>query len=175
MKSPILFIWMLAGLFAPHLAAESPVPFLAGNWKLLGDRGTDLSPWKTLDVAIAVDRDRVVIRRHFASGDRAIDTEMSLDVSNPVNIVPVPSWVDNRHIGAYIGGDRSEHIHAAWIDDGRILRTDADLVLDTQQGARKVYILTDYKISPSGNQLTIVELRSTRPIPIVYVLQRSRP
>ena len=96
-------------------------------------------------------------------------------MSRSVSVVPVPWWTDNRHIGAYIGGDRTEKVRARWLDDGRILRTDADLVLDGQQGPRAVNILTDYKVSPSGGRLTVVQLRSTRDIPIVYIFNRVSP
>ena len=177
MKTHNHSIWLLLTCLtlALHADPAPAVPSLAGTWTFVPERSTDLSPWKTLTISIAVDDHHVEIRRHFANGDRATDSTVALDMDQTVNVVPVPWWMDNRHLGAYIGGDRTEKVRAGWIDDGRILRTDADLILDAQQGPRKVNILTDYKLSPSGAQLTIIELRSTRPIPIVYVLQRSHP
>jgi len=174
------FIWICLAALATSLLADPapplpPVPTMAGDWTFVPDRSTDLSPWGTLDLGIVIDGSDVTVRRHFANGDRTTDTVMKLDLDLAVNVVPVPWWMDNRHIGAYIDGDRTEHVRASWVDDGRILRTNADLVLDAQQGPRSVNVLTDYKISPSGNELTVIELRSTRPIPIVYVFRRSPP
>ena len=172
--------WVVAAFLAllwgvPARADGDSSPGLAGKWSLDPARSTDLSPWKTFDLAITVDGPKVTIRCALASGSRAIDTVAALDLSRPVSVVPVPWWTDNRHIGAYIGGDRTERVRARWLDEGRILRTDADLVLDGQQGPRAVNILTDYKVSPSGGRLTVVQLRSTRDIPIVYVFNRVNP
>ncbi len=173
---------IIIGLQAPGSIAraagstpDAAIPPLSGDWELVPERSTDLSPWRTLVVHIAIDGDRVTIRNQFASGNRAIDTVAAFDLSNPSNVVRIPWWSDNRHIGAYIGGDRNERIRGRLIDGGRILRTEADLVLDTQQGERPVNILTDYKISPSGSELAITQLRSTREIPIVYILHRVSP
>ena len=81
-------------------------------------------------------------------------------------------WPDNRHIGAYIGGDKTKRVRAEWLDDRRILRLSTDLVLDTQQGSREVNILSDYKVSAQGSELILTELRSTRNRPTVYVFTR---
>jgi len=160
---------------AQPVPPSEPVPSLAGTWTLLPDLSTDLTPWKTLDLTIAIAGPSITIKDSFAAGARAIDTVAQLDLSRPVSLVPIPWWADNRHIGAYIGGDRTERVRARWVDDQRILRTEGDLVLDTQQGSRAVNILTDYQISPSGNQLTVIQLRSTREVPIVYVFKRVSP
>jgi hypothetical protein len=156
-------------------AADAGSPQFAGTWRLVPERSTDLSPWKTFDMTISVDGPRITIRNKLASGNRAIDTLEVLDLSREISLVPIPWWTDNRHIGAYIGGDRAAHDHASWLDESRILRTDANLVLDSQQGPHPVNILTDYKLSPSGSRLTMVQLRSTRDIPIVYVFSRVNP
>jgi len=58
------------------------------------------------------------------------------------------------------------------MDGGRLLRLSSDLVLATQQGERAVNILSDYKVSANGAQLSLLELRSTRNDPIVYVFHR---
>lgn len=162
----------------PAAAAEGAAlaaPSLAGTWRLLPKLSTDLTPWQALDIVIAVDGPRVSIQDKFAAGTRTIDTLALLDLSRDVSVVPIPWWTDNRHIGAYIGGDRTERVHARWLEGGRIFRTDADLVLDTQQGPHPVNVLTYYTLSASGDQLTVFQLRSTREIPIVYILKRISP
>jgi len=68
-----------------------------------------------------------------------------------------------------VEGDRAQGVR---LDDGRILRLSTDLVLETQQGPRSVNILSDYKVSASGTQLTLTELRSTRNQPVVYIFNR---
>lgn len=160
-----------AGLFSRLAAADSSA--LAGHWRFDPARSTELSPWKDYDLTIAVDGDRVTLHRRLAWGRRAFSDTMTFAVSAAVNVVPMALWPDNRHLGAYLGGDRTARVHAAWLDAGRILRLSTDLVLSTQQGDRAVNILSDYKVTANGALLTLTELRSTRNRPIGYVFTRA--
>jgi hypothetical protein len=95
-----------------------------------------------------------------------------VDLTKAENVIPVSMWPDNRHIGAYIGGDKTKHVRGEWLDGGRVFRLNTDLVLTTQQGDRQVNILDNFTISTNGQLLTLIELRSTRTRPVVYVFQR---
>jgi len=180
MTNPMIRISRHAGIVAvllftlsaasPLAAAESP---LAGTWRFDRARSTELSPWQDYVLTLTVDGDRVTFARQLGAGRRGFADAMTIDVSRPDNIVPVPMWPDNRHLGAYISGDRTKHVRAAWLDGGRILRLSTDLVLSTQQGDRAVNILSDYKVSANGAVLTLTELRSTRNRPVVYVFNRA--
>ena len=154
---------------AQPAAAASP---LQGRWQFDPARSTDLSPWRTLDLDFTVDGPRVILRRSFGWGRRTYSEELTLDLRREVNLVPVPMWPDNRHLGAYAGGDQIKRVRASWLEEGRLLRLSSDLTLDTQQGARAVNILSDYKVSASGTVLTLTELRSTRNRPVVYTFIR---
>lgn len=162
-------ILVLVFLSSLAIAGASP---LAGTWRINAAKSTDLSPWGAFDLVIKVDGSHLTLTRHLAAGRRTYDDVTSLDLTKPVNLVPVAWWGDNRHLGAYIGGDRTKRVRAELLDDGRILRTSADLVLATQQGERAVNVLTDYKVSANGARLTLVEQRSTRNQPVVYVFER---
>jgi len=153
-------------------AAEPAAKLLAGTWRIVPARSSDLSPWRAFDLVVTAEGSRVTLTRRLAAGRRAYDDVTALDLSQPVSRVPVAWWGDNRHLGAYIGGDKTKTVRAELLDGGRILRTSADLVLATQQGERAVNILTDYKVSANGARLTLVELRSTRNEPVVYVFDR---
>lgn len=156
------------GLFA---ADAPPVSPLAGHWKIDLARSTELSPWKDYDLTIALEGDAIVFRRSLAWGIRAFADGMTVHAGR-TDTVPVEMWPDNRHLGAYISDDHQQRVHAEWLDDRRLLRLSTDLTLETQQGARAVNILSDYKVNVSGSQLTLTELRSTRNRPIVYVFNR---
>jgi hypothetical protein len=158
-------------LVIPAIAAVSP---LAGTWRFDPTRSTELSPWQDYTLTVTVDGVRVAIQQQLGAGRRGFADTMNLDTSKPDNVVPVTLWADNRHIGAYIGGDKTKHVRAEWLDGGRILRLHTDLVLSTSQGDRAVNILSDYKVSANGAVLTLTELRSTRNRPIVYVFHRAK-
>lgn len=168
---------LLLALATAALAAAADLPApghpLAGTWHFDAARSTELSPWRDYVFTLTVDGDRVTIARQFGSGRRQFADTQTIDLSRLDNDVPVTLWPDNRHLGAYIGGDRTKHVRGEWLDAGRILRLSTDLVLSTQQGDRAVNILSDYKVSANGTRLTLTELRSTRNRPVVYSFTRA--
>jgi hypothetical protein len=159
-------------LFCSQLRAADSSP-LIGQWRIDLARSTELSPWKNFDLSIAVHGSAVTIERKLAWGRRTFVDAIEFDTSKKENVVPIEWWADNRHLGAYIGDDKNRRIHAEWLDNRRILRLSTDLNLETQQGVRPVNILSDYKVSTNGAQLTLTELRSTRNRPVVYVFNRA--
>lgn len=170
-------------LFARTVAAADPSAVasakadaspLAGTWKFDAAHSTELSPWKTYDLTIAVAGSLVTIDRKLAWGRRDYTDRLALDLTKPETAVTIDWWPDNRHLGAYVGDDKSKRVRATLLDAGRILRLSSDLVLETQQGPRAVNILSDYKVSANGAQLTLTELRSTRNRPVVYVFTRAK-
>jgi hypothetical protein len=170
MQHTKLLSFLLLLACATPVCASSP---LAGTWRFDASRSTELSPWSNCVLTISVDGDNVTIERQLGAGRRGFADTMTIDVSGAENTVPVPMWPDNRHIGAYIGEEHTKTVHAQWLDEGRILRLSTDLVLSTQQGDRSVNILSDYKVSANGSQLTLIEVRSTRSRPITYVFNRT--
>lgn len=164
----------LFGLGAAAAAATPATTALVGTWRVDPARSTELSPWKTFDLTIALAGDTVTLERRLAWGRRDFTDRLVLDTAQPEIAAPIDWWADNRHLGAYIGSDRTRRIRPQWLDGGRILRLSTDLVLETQQGPRAVNILSDFKVSASGAQLTLTELRSTRNRPVVYVFTRAK-
>lgn len=172
MPSPRI-LFLLSFFVALNLnAAENPASPLAGTWRIDLSRSTELSPWKGYDFTLSVDGDTVTLHRKLGWGRRQFSDTIAIDTTRADNVIPVEMWPDNRHLGAYIGGDKTMRVRAEWLDDRHILRLSSDLVLDTQQGPRDVNILSDYKVSANGSRLTLTELRSTRNRPVVYVFNR---
>jgi hypothetical protein len=166
LKYLLPFLLLAAG---PLAAAEHP---LAGSWRIDLARSTELSPWKDYELTISTAGDSVTIGRRLAWGRREFADTMTVSPAT-VTTVPVAMWPDNRHLGAYIGGDRTKRVRTEWLDAGRVLRLSTDLVLATQQGDRPVNILSDYKVTANGAQLILTELRSTRNRPVVYLFTRA--
>lgn len=170
-RRPFLAL-LLVTILAQFAHATDTSP-LSGSWRFNAERSTELSPWRAFELTIHVEGDRVTIERRLGAGRRQFTDAMTIDTKNAENVVLVEMWPDNRHLGAYVGGDRSKRVRATWLDDGRILRLNTDLVLSTQQGERAVNILSEYKVSANGDQLTLTELRSTRNRPVVHVFNRA--
>lgn len=170
MNARLLLLCSVLCLAAAPASAGSR---LDGRWQLVPARSSALNFWKTFQIAIATEGNQVVLTRTLAYGDRAAREVFELDVTKPDNRVPLEWWADNRYMGLYIGGDGAKHVRATWIDDGRTLRLDSTFVVTTQQGERTVNILSDYKVSLAGDELTLIELRSSRLQPFVYVFKRA--
>ncbi len=151
---------------------EIVAPALAGHWRIDLTRSTELSPWKGFDLIIAAQGSSLTVERKLSWGRREFVDRIALDLTQREHVLPIDWWADNRHLGAYIGTDHTRRVRAEWLDGQRVLRLTTDLVLDAQQGPRAVNILTDFKVSASGSQLTLTELRSTRNRPVVYVFTR---
>jgi len=168
--SLLVFALLLSVGFCRVSAAPSP---LAGTWTIDLARSTELSPWKSYDLTINIVGDTVTFERRLAWGRREFRDRLVLDLTQPETVAPVEMWPENRHLGAYIADDHVKRVRATWLDGQRILRLSTDLTLSTQQGDRTVNILSDYKVSANGAQLTLTELRSTRNRPVVYVFHRA--
>lgn len=174
MRSYLLLAALLLGSLLPRIHAAAPATSLiAGTWHIDLAHSTELSPWKDYELTISVDGDAITLHRRLAWGRREFTDAMTVRTDRAEKI-PVEMWPDNRHLGAYIGGDRTKTVRAEWLDDKKVLRVLTGLVLDTQQGARAVNIFSNYKVSASGTMLTLTELRSTRNRPTVYVFTRVK-
>lgn len=151
------------------LAAAHP---LAGSWRLQPELGTDLAAWRALDLIVDVDGDQVSLTRQFAAGRRTFEDVTTLDLSKPATVIPVEMWPDSRYLGANIGGDKTKTVSGQWVGDGNVLRLNTDVVLATQQGDHPVNVLGTYTVSTNGERLTLIEVRSTRTQPLVFVFKR---
>jgi len=154
--------------FAHSLDADKFI----GEWQFDREQSTDLSPWSRCVLTIAQDGDQLTISRTLGGGRRTHVDVIPLDVTKEVNVVAQTWWIDNRHIGAYSPHDALKIVRAKTLDDGKLLRLETDLVLETQQGPRDVNIISQYQISPDGDVLIVTDLRSTRPRPVVHVFNR---
>ncbi|MCF3650264.1 hypothetical protein [Synoicihabitans lomoniglobus] len=145
---------------------------LVGTWAFDAARSTDLSPWRSSQLTISRIGDQLTIARDLTTGRRNHHESMTLDLTAESTTVAVPWWADNRHLGAYTEPDSTKTVRAKFVDGDRVLRLETELTLETQQGPRDVNILSQYEVSPDGRVLTVFDLRSTRPRPVVHVFQR---
>ena len=129
-----------------------------GKWQFNKEQSTDLSPWSRSDLEIAQAGDQLTISRTLRGGRRTHVDVIPLDVNKEVNVVPQGWWIDNRHIGAYSPHNATKIVRAKTIDDGKLLRLETDLVLETQQGPRDVNIISQYQISPDGDTLIVTDV-----------------
>ena len=166
---------LLALVCAASASGAEPSGAFAGTWRFDPARSTNLAAWRSFELRLELSPKEVQFQRRLGWGRRTHEERMRLPLDGGRTRIPVPYWSDNRHIGAYIGGDHHKQSQLRILDGGRILRVESDLTLETQQGERDVNILSDYHLSPDGQTLTLIELRSSRPQPVTYVFTRVQP
>jgi len=169
-------VFVILGLASPFAHAA---PSLAGHWEFVPERSTTLTFWTKMSLDISIDGNKVQVTRVLSlPGDNATNQEVfNLDTTKDDNVCPAQWYADNRYdkatMGLFIGGDGAKHIRASWLDSGRTLRLDANFVVNTQQGPKPANTLSDYKLSVDGATLTLIQIRSARMTPFVYVFRRK--
>lgn len=167
---------LLPSLFALSMfmatATFAGSPF-EGNWVIDKELSTAFDPWRSIHLKIAAQGQKVTIEELHTTGRRKASQRYDLDLAESRNQIPIGLWTGNRHIGAYIGGDRTMTIDARLVDEGRTLVLECHYVLDTSQGATPVRSHKEFRVSADGDQLIVMELRSTRPRPILHIFNKE--
>lgn len=159
---------LLFSLLPAGLAASG----LAGSWTIDRAASSPIDPWGRILLEIAVEDGAVTLERTVTTGRRGSTQTYPLRIGKSVK-VPVDWWTGNRHIGAYMGGDGTQTMEASWLDGGRTLRVESTFVLATSQGETPVRSYTEYRLSADGEELTVIDLRSSRNLPTVHRFRRS--
>lgn len=180
-RGPSTRIAILATLFTLLSVAQAN-PAFSGLWTISAAetttrdpeaRSTATDPWRNLDIEIEVDGDQVSITRSFRGGSRVARESMTVDTSVPSQVVTVEGWWDNRHIGAYLGGGKKQTVAAKWLDGGRTLQLNIEMILETSQGETPVRVLREMRLSDDGETLVVIQLRSSRNNPIVRFFKKA--
>lgn len=171
MNRTILF-YTAAMVCLAALPAAQANPGFAGEWVTDRELSSALDPFNRIELTIAVDGTTIEMVETYTTGRRRASNTYQLDTSVDTNIVPIDWWADNRHIGAFIGGDKTMRIRADWVDNGQTLRLESNYILQTSQGETPVRGYSEYRLSRDGERLTRIDLRSSRNLPVVRVFKR---
>lgn len=140
-----------------------------GTWSIDEERSTDISPWNGLTVQIDATPSQLILERIWEGNyGVTVNDSMTIPIDREQHRVPMQQWPDNRHIGASLASDSSKTVSAEWLDDGQTLRVTTRLDVRISQGTTRIRSYSEYRISPDGGTLTVLELRSTRPHPVRY-------
>ena len=147
---------------------------LAGEWELVADASTPVDPFRNLALEVRLESASVVIVRTWMGSDniRGVDS-LRVVPGDVAQTVPMLSWLDNRHLGVRVDTDSTRQVSAHWKDDNRTLAVEQQMMVASSQGATPLRIYSEYRSTPDGNTLEVIELRSTRPRPMSYVFRRA--
>ncbi len=163
----LIAVPVLLGMWIPDS------PDFEGRWQLVEERSSPVDPWSRLALEMHVDGSEVTVERMWSVTDHTRVDSMTVETGGVVNDVPFRRWLDNRHLSVQVGPDSTQQVTARWLDDGRTLQVASRFELRASQGIIPVRTYTEYRLSPNGRTLIVLELRSTRPRAIRYVFTRA--
>jgi hypothetical protein len=163
---------LLGGLIAAGLAvAATAQPSFEGRWRLDPAVSTALDGWQKMDLVVARDGSKVALtyvmqwRRTIKEATNVVDT------TGPVKLDDF-FRVEQRHMAVYPAKHGVTEATAEWIDGGRTLRTEVFTPVEVSQGDVIMRITSEFRVSELGDRLTVIELHSSRPRPLVYVFNK---
>jgi hypothetical protein len=157
---------------AATLVAQGPT--LEGQWVLVTQAGTEIDLYGTLTVEIARNDGGLTLIRTFG-GSRNFKESMILKTGGFANQVPVLDRVfpTNVFMGLSMSVGSKRTIKAFWADPASPLRLEETYEGLASQGKVPIRSEHVFRPGPSPDLMTYTITRSTREIPISYVLKRK--
>lgn len=169
MRGIILKFILIIGLLP--LATMASDPAFNGRWRMDTTRSTALDGWTAADLVIDAQDTHVSLQHDMAwhatklTATNVVDTARASEIADFFRI-------DQRHMAVYARPKATTQVKAAWLDDGRTLRIEAQVPVETSQGNTTVRLYQEYRLLEGGNDLLLIELHSTRDRPLVYHFTR---
>jgi hypothetical protein len=161
---------LLALLLLLPLAAAAASP-LDGRWRLDPARSSALDGWTLWDLVIRTDGTQVALQHDMQWRTTKFTATNTVDTTAPVTLEHF-FRVEQRHMAVYPAKGGTTPVRAAWLDQGRTLRVEADTPVEVSQGQAVLRLYGEYRLVESNNALVLIELHSTRPTPLIYRFTR---
>lgn len=152
-------------------AAAHANPAFNGRWRLDPAASSALDGWTRADLVIAVDGPRTAIQYDMTWRTTRVQATNTFDTGAPAGLKDF-FRIEARHMAVYPAKDAVTRARAEWIDGDRTLRTEALTPVEVSQGDAILRITTEYRLGELGDTLTVIELRSARNRPLVYVFKK---
>ncbi|MDW7679348.1 MAG: hypothetical protein SCK70_02215 [bacterium] len=177
MKKSILsaFSLMLLIIFAQACSETDSVIF--GKWKLNLEKSTDIAPWRYRQLELEIVQNENELQlihnwKHRRHGDW-VDTLKLVPGGDTVkSIIRSPHWVENWFMGVLSKENSVRTTVGEWEKPGKYLKTSTEQMVEISQGETNIRTYRSYQISRYGNELTVIEKRSSRPAEIRLVFDR---
>lgn len=169
-----LTVPIVAALLA--ISACQSAPGLSGAWVMDRERSTNIDSWRTVELHITASESEVSIGRLFNPNRYTRHDSVTFPVDNTPVTLPIEAsakWLDQPHLGVFHDGTDPQEVRAQWVTPGKELSVQHNLTLQTSQGEADVEIRRTYTLSDDGSELTLSEIRNTRPGTLNYVFTRK--
>jgi hypothetical protein len=163
---PVRLIGLSVLLLLPLLARAAASPF-EGRWRLDPARSSPLDGWTAWDLVISIDGGRVNLEHDMLLRSTKVTETNTVDTTQPTKVKNF-FRVQQRHMAVYAAKGGEASVRAAWLDDGRTLRVEADTPVEISQGQTNLRIYSEYRLVEGDNALELIELHRSRPRPLIY-------
>lgn len=158
---------LLLGFALLPLAAFAGDPAINGRWRMDTTRSTALDGWSTADLVISTAGTKIDFRYDMTWHATKVTVSQTVDTAQATAVTDF-FRIDQRHMAVYARPKEAAQVSAVWIDDGRTLRIEAQVPLETSQGNTTMRLYQEYRLLEGGNELVLIELHNTRSRPLVY-------
>jgi hypothetical protein len=169
-----VFSKIALGLLLLPLGLLATDPGFNGRWRLDTSISTALDGWTAMDLVVSIEDDEVVLQHDMRWRSTRVTAINRVNTAGPVELRDF-FRIEQRHMAVYRPVDSVTPVTAAWLDDGRTLRVEANHEVETSQGTTKMRITSEYRLQEGDKTLTLIELHSTRDRPLVYVFRKLAP
>jgi hypothetical protein len=142
-------------------------PAFVGRWRLDPAQSTALDGWTAMDLVVQVQGNQVELRHDMTWRATKVTGTNTVDTTKPAEI-PNFFRIDQRHMAVYAQPRKSARTVASWLDDGRTLRVEAQVPLETSQRETTMRIYSEYRLLEGNETLLLIELHASRSRPLVY-------
>jgi len=148
-----------------------------GAWKLSPEKSTNLVTWnhRTLELEIRHDDSRVIVLNKWLTGNTVafLDSVSFVPDEAPTEIeVTSQVWPENWYMGVLSITGTKRKVTGDWSQTDKEFKTIIEQPVQTSQGEATMITRRNYQLSRDGNELTVIEKRSSRPTPITLTFER---
>ena len=153
------------------LSAFANAETFNGRWRLDPARSSALDGWNTWDLVISTTGSQISLQHDMQWRTTKLTATNVVDTAQPV-VLQKFFRVEQRHMALYPEKGAATPVRAAWLDDARTLRVEADVPIEISQGRATMRIYSEYRLLEGDSVLLLIELHSSRPAPLVYRFNR---
>jgi hypothetical protein len=164
-------IWLI--LLTPGFARAQG---LSGTWTADLARSVDIDPWRSFQVSLAIDSNRVTVDRSWTAGRYSQHDSFTVPVGQPVDIDARPGkWMDHVYLGVFVPPAAVRRVQAELSADSRVLTLTTVTPVQTSQIDTSVTVISEYRLDADPDWMTLDEQRSSRAFgpPLRFVFRRE--
>lgn len=175
-KNSIFLILFLSIVIFALSCSESNLP-IYGTWNMLPEKSTDIVTWRyrTLEMDIINHEGEVTILDKWMQRKKVafVDSVTFTPDGTPAEIeVTSQIWPENWYMGVLSMKGSMKKVSGVWLRPDKELETITEQPVQTSQGEATITTTRTFKLNRKGNELTVIEKRSSRPTPIELVFER---